>query len=82
MIEALEKKMIHDVLDSVQNTRFQSDFENAFIHSPEDNLIAFAKSWASYYEVYNNSLVFPDAYTKLLKNIEKRAIDLQIPSVS
>lgn len=82
MIESLEKKMIQDILREFPDSRFALDFASTFTPSPEDDVIAFAKSWASYYEVYNNSLVFPDAYTKLLKNIENRALGFEIPEIS
>lgn len=39
----------------------------------EDDLIAFAKLWASYYEVYNNSVVYPDAYAKVMHNMIERS---------
>lgn len=39
----------------------------------EDDLIGFAKMWASYYEVQNNATVYPDAYAKLLDDMKKRS---------
>ncbi len=39
----------------------------------EDDILAFAKIWASYYEIYNNSLIYPDAYARILKNIVKKS---------
>jgi len=41
--------------------------------SPEDDLIAFAKVWASYYEIYHNSLVYGDAYAKVIRHMMKRS---------
>jgi putative hydrolases of HD superfamily len=75
MIGLLEKKMIQAILEEIPHERIRSNFTQSYLPTPYDDLIACAKSWASYYEVYNNSLVFPDAYAKLLKNIEKRAIE-------
>lgn len=49
------------------------DIDATRVKTPEDDLIAFAKLWASYYEVYNNSLVYPDAYAKVIRNMMKRA---------
>lgn len=56
-------------------SQMHSDIQKVFATSKEDSLIAYAKAWASYYEIYNNSIVYPDAYSKLLKSIESRAFE-------
>jgi putative hydrolase of HD superfamily len=57
-----------DLLESVK-----TDIELVKKKSKEDDIIAFAKIWASYYEIYNNSLVYPDAYARILKNLVKKS---------
>lgn len=49
------------------------DITEARANTPEDTLISFAKVWASYYEVYQNSLVYGDAYAQVIQNILHRA---------
>jgi hypothetical protein len=49
------------------------DITQARASTPEDTLISFAKVWASYYEVYQNSLVYGDAYAQVIQNILHRA---------
>jgi putative hydrolases of HD superfamily len=52
---------IHDDIDATRTK------------TPEDDLIAFAKLWASYYEVYHNSLVYSDAYAKVMRHMMQRS---------
>lgn len=40
--------------------------------SEEKEIIAFSKAWASYHEVVNNSVVYPQAYSSLLESMRKR----------
>lgn len=39
----------------------------------EDDLISFAKIWASYHEIEHNATLYPHAYEKLLKDMKKRS---------
>lgn len=40
--------------------------------SEEKEIIAFSKAWASYHEVVNNSVVYPQAYSSLLGSMRER----------
>ena len=67
--------MLTELLSSNLPSQMHTDMRRIFAPSKEDALIAYAKAWASYYEIYNNSIVYPDAYSKLLKSIESRALE-------
>lgn len=81
LIDALERWVLDFLLANPLPEAMKWDIEKIFTTTPEDTIIAFAKAWSSYYEIYNNSIVYPDAYAKLLKNIEARALEIQIPEV-
>ena len=51
----------------------KQDIKRIQEESKEDIVLSFAKVWASFYEIYNNSLVYPDAYARILKNIIKKS---------
>lgn len=71
--EKLEANVWDDLMKEHLSSWILKDIQLVQEKSPEDILLAFAKTWASYYEVYNNSLVYPDAYARVLKNIIKKS---------
>lgn len=73
MYAQLESNVWKDILSLDISDGIRRDIDTIQQKTPEDSLIAFAKIWASYYEVYNNSLVYPDAYARILKNIVKKS---------
>lgn len=82
LIEQLEANVIDSLLAGDIPGTMKDDITKSSLRSPEDGIISFAKAWSSYYEIYNNSIVYPDAYAKLLKNIEARAALIQIPEMA
>ncbi len=72
MYDQLESQVWNEIENLDIGTVPRHDIEKIRDTSPEDILLSFAKNWASYYEVYNNSLVYPDAYAPVLKNIVKK----------
>lgn len=70
--ESLEKDLKNRVLSWELPENIRSDIELIDTKTPEDTLISFAKIWASYYEVYHNSLVYADAYEKVMQSILHR----------
>lgn len=68
----LEDNAYNEILQADMPPYIVRDVEMMKTPTPEDTLIAFCKIWASYYEAYNNSLVYPDAYAKTMKQIIKR----------
>lgn len=73
----LETQMYTSLLSQIELPSMRADVEKIQQKSSEDVLITFSKLWASYYEAYNNSLVYPDAYAKVLRSIIKRAEKLE-----
>ncbi len=73
LYDKLESNVWNDLMSEDITPGIINDIRRVQEKSPEDTLIAFAKIWASYYEVYNNSLVYPDAYARVLKNIIKKS---------
>lgn len=73
LYESLENSLFERIKSWDLDMCIMSDIEASRMKTPEDDLIAFAKLWASYYEVYNNSLVYPDAYAKVIRTMMKRA---------
>ncbi len=67
-IEVQKKLLALDISDTIRH-----DIELVQKKTKEDDLIGFAKMWASYYEVQYNATVYPDAYTKLLEGMKKRS---------
>ncbi len=70
---SLEDSLFEQIRSWNLDIVIMSDIDATRVKTSEDDLIAFAKLWASYYEVYNNSLVYPDAYAKVIRNMMKRA---------
>lgn len=70
LIAALESNIFTSLLEGNLPKVIKEDIERSLVSSQEDVIISFAKAWGSYYEIYNNSIIYPDAYAKLLKNIE------------
>lgn len=68
----LEDNAYNEILQSDMPPYIVRDIEMMKTPTSEDTLLAFCKIWASYYEAYNNSLVYPDAYAKTMKQIIKR----------
>lgn len=50
---------------------FRKDLEKIEQKTKEDTLIEFAKIWAGYAEVHQNAVVYPEAYARLLKTMQK-----------
>ena len=71
--EALEEKITTEMLSWEIDDAMKSDIGEIRVQTQEDDLIAFAKLWASYYEVYHNSLVYTDAYAKVMQNMRHRS---------
>ena len=71
----LEDNVYHSLLDMDIPDRLKTDIALIQQPTPEDEIIAFSKAWAGYYEVYHNSLVYKDAYAPLLENIRLRVIE-------
>ncbi len=71
----LEGKVYEYLLGLDLPLHLKDDISLIMLPSPEDEIIAFSKAWAWYYEVYYNSLVFKDAYEPLLQNIQARIIE-------
>lgn len=67
--------MYHSLLDIDIPDRLKTDITLIQQPTPEDEIIAFSKAWAGYYEIYHNSLVYKDAYAPLLENIRLRVIE-------
>lgn len=70
---ALEAKIMTEMLSWELDEAMKRDIAEIHIETPEDDLIAFAKLWASYTEVYHNSLIYTDAYAKVIENIRSRS---------
>lgn len=75
LIRQLDEWVISEILSLDIPETIHNDIQKSYSPSKEDTIIAYAKAWASYYEIYNNSLIYPDAYSKLLKSIELRAFE-------
>lgn len=74
LYQLLESR-VYDALDaSIDSSLLKEDLAYCRESSQEDDLIAYAKLWASYYEAYNNSYLYPEAYAKLLQSIQKRSL--------
>ena len=71
----LEKKLFETIKHWNLEKNILDDIDQISIESPEDDLIAFAKLWASYYEVYHNSLIYTDAYAKVMRHMLQRSED-------
>lgn len=71
--QALEDTLFEKMASWNLEKNIEEDIVSIQIKTPEDDLIAFAKLWASYYEVYHNSLVYPDAYSKVMRTMTKRS---------
>ncbi len=71
LYEALEKNAFTTVSSLDIPDFFKKAIEKSSKKSPEDDLIEFAKIWASHAEVYQNATVYPEAYARLLKELEK-----------
>lgn len=69
----LEMKAYDTLKSEIKSSRIHADIDLSLRPSPEDELIAFAKIWASYYEIHANALPYPDAYVRLEKSILKRS---------
>lgn len=71
----LEDNVYNSLLEMDIPDRLKNDIKIVQKYSQEDEIIAFSKAWAGYYEVYHNSLVYKDAYAPLLENIRLRVIE-------
>lgn len=71
--EALSSHLIDELSHLGLPSRIMEDIESTYntASSPERDLIRFAKSWASYYEVASNSVVYREAYTGLLASMRE-----------
>ena len=67
--EDVEKKLLLLHL----SRRVQDDIILIQEKTKEDDIIWFAKMWASYYEIQHNAKIYPHAYAKLLKDMKKRS---------
>ncbi len=65
----VEKKLLSLHLSK----RVQDDILLIRKKTKEDDIIGFAKIWASYYEIQHNAAIYPHAYEKLLEDLKKRS---------
>jgi putative hydrolase of HD superfamily len=70
---ALSANLVDEMSRLGLRERVIVDIESTYSEtsSKERELIRFAKSWASYYEVASNSVVYPEAYTTLLASMRE-----------
>ncbi len=65
----LEENIEKNITDMDMDEDIKQDIISTKKTTPEDEILTFSKLWASYYEIYHNSLVYEDAYDRILKNI-------------
>ena len=69
----LENNVEKNLLNISISSQMTEDIKHVWEKTKEDTVIAFAKIWASYYEVQQNAILYPSAYEKLLSDIKKRS---------